>query len=67
MKEEEGFKITQRTSLSEIRDQVLLDFGVAVSNDTAHAIRDAARNGCLMWTAEHLCTTDSSRLKFTRK
>jgi len=64
---EEGFKITQRTSLSEIKYQVLLDFGVTISSDAARAIRDAARGGCLMWTDKHLCTTDNSQLKFTRK
>ena len=62
----EGFKLTSKSTLTEVNAQVLADFGKQIDNDTAAAIRDAHRRGTIVWTDKHLTTTDENRLNIHR-
>lgn len=52
-------KITSKTTLTEIREQLRED---GFDPLLAQAVKEAARKGCLIWTAYRLTTTDASRI-----
>ena len=52
-------KLNRRTTLHEIKQMVLIDFGIEISNDTAYTIRDANRRGILIWTPKHLVVSST--------
>jgi len=54
-------KITTRTTITEIGEH-LHETGFAELADRAGEIKRAFANGCLLWTAERLTTTDASRI-----
>jgi hypothetical protein len=58
-------QLSSRTSLRRIRELVEMDFREQIDNETARAIRDALGKGSLIWTAEHIRTTDGSGINIT--
>ncbi len=61
------FVLSKSTPLSDIISVVRDDFDVDIDMKTAKKIRDAYRDGCLVWTAYHLKTTDGSQINITRE
>lgn len=55
-----------KMSAESIKALVSDDFGVKISTIQANEIKEAARNGALMWTDSHLITTDSSGIRINR-
>ena len=54
-------KIKSRTTLAEIRAMLRLD-GYDSLLGRARDIKHAAQTGCLLWTRDHIITSDASRI-----
>lgn len=58
--------LTKNTPLARIRDLVMEDFQVEITNEDARVIREAHRKGCLVWTPDHIfVSTLNDRLRIT--
>ena len=51
-----------KVSLSRIKTLVEDDYNVIIDDEVAQQIKDAAANGTLVWTAQHLITTNGIRI-----
>lgn len=57
--------IEKQTTLTTIADWVYESFGLKIDKDTARQIKRASQNGSLLWSQQHLITTDESDLHIT--
>lgn len=54
--------VNASTSLARIKELVRVDFGVDISTETAKEIKNAAKNGTVIWTSEHCITTSGIKI-----
>lgn len=66
MANENTFKLTSRSTISDIAFEIENQFGVSEkeSREVARAVKYARKNNTLLWTATRLVTTDKNALDY---